>query len=227
MSMVAEGAKKVVKHEVKKKEKKAVADAAAKKAASTAQKTSEKAKTGAKKAVKSGGKRLQNSKFNPGSKHWRAPVSYSVRKQHNLLIGMWFASSAVYAFAYYNSQDTITIQTFWKRFIAIQFVFFVLSIAVLFDTFARVVGLFSTLVFLGICFTNQKAIIQGFSAITAGIHPPIGAVADSVAGDFSQGVSGTFGNTPQPSDSGGDFSGGISGGFDPSTGNGFNNGVTT
>lgn len=203
---IAEGAAKHVvksgaKHAAKKKvlHKKEIAAQAKKTVSDSVTKGKDKAKSTGKKAVKS----FSNSKLSP--KFMPAPVSYNVRKQHNILIGMWFATTAIYAFSYYNNEaaikanpsvQPITTSTFWKRFIAIQFVFFLLSIAVLFDVIAPAVGLFSILVFLGVLFTNGTAVLEGFKAIASGITPPIGT-----QGGF-KGSSGDFNNPSSAQDSG-------------------------
>lgn len=170
---VAEAAaKKVAKHKVEESAKKKIAKKVAKKAVD---------------AGKKSGKQFMGSKVSP--KMMKAPVSYSVRKQHNILVGMWLATSIVYAFAYYNT-DGLTIQTFFKRMGAIQLVFFVLSILVLFDTFAEVVGMFSILVFLAVIIQNGNAIIKGFSAFTPAGNPvsTASATATSQSGNTINGV---------------------------------------
>ena len=132
-----------------------------------------------KESVKRNGERLKKSRFNPGSKFWRAPASYNVRKQHNILVMMWLATVSVWVFAYFASQKLtdskkMSLQTFVQRGIAINFVFFVLSLLVMADTFAPAIGMFSVLVFLGVLINQQEAVLSGMAAITAGLKPPIG-----------------------------------------------------
>jgi hypothetical protein len=181
---LAEGAAKHAavsgaKHAAKKKliHKGEIAARAKKSAGDAVTNTKDTAKRGGKKAAK----RFSDSKLNP--KFMPAPTSYSVRKQHNILIGMWMACNFVWIFAYYNNEaaiaanpnvQPITTKLLFTRWVAINFAFFILSVLVLFDTFARVVGSFSILIFVGMVMTNQTAILEGFKTVAKGLPIPVG-----------------------------------------------------
>ena len=164
MSGVAVAAGAAVKHEAKHLAEKKAKSKLRKKVESKGKDAYDGVKVKAKKTVKKNA-----NKFVPHKEH--APMSFSVRKQKNILVGMWFASIIVYTFAFLSSNGTITIGTFWKRFITIHFTFLFLSILVLFDTFARAVGIFSVLVFLAILLqpVNSAAIVNGLNNI-AGVN---------------------------------------------------------
>lgn len=175
--MAAEIPEAVVKHEAKKKMQKSLAERTKAKAKEKAKDVVVSGKRSARRAVTSAKRGAKNSKFNPTSKYWRAPASYSVRKQHSLLVSMWVAFIAIWVFAYFASRGQMSGSTFWKRGIAIHFVFMVLSLFVMSETFAPAVGMLSVVVVLAVAMSVQNYLMDGMAAIVLGLNPPIGSNA--------------------------------------------------
>lgn len=176
MAFIAPAAKAVAKHEIKKHVEDGVKHKAEATIKTKAKEHVAKKKSDASKFIKDTGAKGKAKAGKVAKAHkphfFKSPPSYNVRKYHNLLISMWLISTILMISDYFSDGKQGSV-AFWKRWWALQVVFFILSLLVMIQSMTKVVSYLSVLITITVAFINRAGLTGGvMTALTNGLKAP-------------------------------------------------------
>lgn len=107
-----------------------------------------------------------------GARRIKGPVSFNVRRGHNLLLAAWIVGTVVIASALWNNNEESPVQV-WKRMFAYQMAMVILSWISLIESLTGWAAMFAWLVTGAVALNEKENIVQTISRFGSGISNPL------------------------------------------------------